>query len=368
MRKLIILTCIVFIALSSCKNKSSELAVSKVSWGKSGDKEVYLYTLTNKNGLTVKLTSYGATITSVSAPDKNGKFENVVLGFDSLSGYEGKHPFFGGTIGRYGNRIAKGKFTLNGSEYSLDINDGANHLHGGTLGFNRRVWDGKEFSTADSVGVEFTYSSADMEEGYPGKLDTKVTFVFNNNNELKIYYEAVTDKSTIINLTNHAYFNLSGIKESILGQELTLFGDSVTPTDSTLIPTGKLMAVKGTAFDFTTPHKIGERIDSVPGGYDINYKLNRTVAGMFLAAEIYDPQSGRLLQTLTTEPGLQFYSGNFLDGSLTDATGAKINKYFGFCIESQHFPNSPNQPNFPSTVLNPGEKYGQLTIYKFTVK
>jgi aldose 1-epimerase len=241
-------------------------------------------------------------------------------------------------------------------------------LHGGTKGFNRKVWDATEFSTADSVGVVLTYLSADMEEGYPGNLNTKVTYVFNNANELKIYYEAETDKSTVINLTNHAYFNLSACKESILGHELTLYGDSITPVDSTLIPLGILATVKGTGFDFTQPHKIGERIDSIPGGYDHNFKLNRTEGGLFLAAEVYEPVSGRLLQTLTTEPGIQFYSGNFLDGTITGAGGIVYQKHFGLCLESQHYPNSPNQPNFPSTVLNPGEKYSQLTIYKFSVK
>lgn len=365
MRHLIVILCAVM--LSACTSKP-KLAVKKESWGKTDGKDVFLFTLTNNNGTSVKITNYGASITAIFAADKNGKFENVVLGFDSLSGYLGKHPYFGGIIGRYGNRIAKGKFTLNGTEYTLATNDGPNHLHGGVAGFNRRVWDAAEFSGPDSVGIVLTYKSADMEEGYPGNLSTKVTYVFNNSNELKIYYEAETDKPTVLNLTNHAYFNLSAGKESVLGHELTLYGDSITPVDSTLIPLGVLASVKGTGFDFTQPHKIGERIDSIRGGYDHNYKLNRTGAGMFLAAEVYEPTSGRLLQTLTTEPGIQFYSGNFLDGTLIGSGNIKIEKHFGLCLESQHFPNSPNQANFPSTVLNPGEKYTQLTIYKFSVK
>jgi aldose 1-epimerase len=355
------------VALSACTS-SPKLGVSKQSWGSVDGKEVFLFTLTNANGLTVKISSFGATINAVLAPDKNGKFENVVLGFDSLAGYLTKHPYFGGIIGRYGNRIAKGKFTLDSVEYKLATNNGVNHLHGGDKGFDRKVWDAAEFSGADSVGVVLTYVSADMEEGYPGTLSTKVTYVFNNANELKLYYEAETDKPTVLNLTNHAYFNLSGGKENILNHELTIYGDSVTPTDSTLIPTGVLAAVKGTGFDFTAAHKIGERIDAIPGGYDINYKLNRTEGGLFLAAEVYDAASGRLFQTLTTEPGIQFYSGNFLDGTITGSAGIKYEKHFAYCLESQHYPDSPNQPNFPSTVLRPGEKYSQLTIYKFGTK
>jgi len=368
MRYFVVLLCAIVLNACTCKTKAPELSVSKQSWGQADGKEVFLFTLTNANGLKVKISTYGAIINAVYAPDKAGKIENVILGFDSLAGYQGKHPYFGGIIGRFGNRIAKGKFTLNGAEYTLATNDGLNHLHGGKLGFDRRVWDAVEFSTPDSVGVALTYTSVDMEEGYPGNLSTKVTYVFNNANELKLYYEAETDKPTVLNLTNHAYFNLTAGKENILGHELTLFGDSVTPTDATLIPTGVLMAVKGNAFDFTQPHKIGERIDSITGGYDINYKLNRTAPGLFLAAEVYEPVSGRVLQTLTTEPGLQFYSGNFLDGKIIGSDSIAYQQYFGLCLESQHFPDSPNQPAFPSTVLNPGQKYTQLSIYKFSVK
>jgi Galactose mutarotase and related enzymes len=277
-------------------------------------------------------------------------------------------PYFGALIGRYGNRIAKGKFTLNGQNYTLRTNDGPNHLHGGPKGFDKVVWDATEISGPDSVGLVLTYLSQDMEEGYPGNLTSKVTYVLTKDNSIKIYYQAATDKPTVINLTNHAYFNLTGAKENVLGHELTLFADSITPVDPTLIPTGVIAPVAGTAFDFTKPHKIGERIASVKGGYDHNFKLNRTGEGLMLAVELLDPTSGRLLQAYTTEPGIQFYSGNFLDGKITGSGNVKYEKYFGLCLEAQHFPDSPNKPNFPSVVLNPGQKYTQLTVYKFSVK
>lgn len=354
--------------LAACAKKEDKSSIKKEAWGKADGKEVSLYTLTNKNGMVVKITNWGSRVTSVVVPDKSGKFENVVLGFDSLTSYIGPNPYFGSIVGRFGNRIAKGKFTLNGTEYSLATNNGPNSLHGGIKGFDRQVWDAAEVSTPDSVGLALTYVSKDMEEGYPGTLTLKVTYVLTNNNEIKISYDAETDKSTVLNVTNHSYFNLTGAKESILNHELTLFADSITPTDTTLIPTGMIAPVAGTDFDFTTAHKIGERIEKVPGGYDINYKLRKHNNELSLAAEVYEPASGRLLQAYSTEPGVQFYSGNFLDGSLTGIGGAKYEKYFGLCLETQHFPDSPNQPKFPSVVLNPGQKYTQLTIYKFSVR
>jgi len=358
--------------LFSCQSKS-KLSITKEAWGKTDNKEVELYTLTNSNGMVVKITNFGGIVTSIQAPDRDGKFENVVLGFDSLKQYTKEEyqkscPYFGAQIGRYGNRIAKGKFSLDGKEYNLATNNAPNHLHGGIKGFDKVVWDARELVGADSVALELNYISKDMEEGYPGNLTSKVTYVLTNKNELKLYYLAETDKPTIINLTHHSYFNLSGCKEDILNHEITLIADSITQVDSTLIPFGPITAVAGTPFDFTKPHKIGERINDVKGGYDHNFKLNRKGAGLSLAAEVYESASGRLMEVLTTEPGLQFYSGNFLNGSITGSKGIVYNKHFGLCLEAQHYPDSPNKPNFPSVVLKPGEKYSQLTIYKFSVK
>ncbi len=356
--------------VSGCKPKQeTPKSLGEISWGKEGDKEVRLFTLTNKNGMEVKITNYGAVITSIVVPDRNGKMENVVLGFDNLKSYQGEHPYFGSLVGRYGNRIALGKFNLNGNTYSLAVNNGVNHLHGGIKGFNRQVFHvDTTYSTPDSSVISLSYLSADMEEGYPGNLELKVNYVLTNDNEIKIEYEAETDKPTVLNVTNHSYFNLTAGKENILNHEIVILADSITPTDSTLIPTGVLAPVAGTPFDFTTAHKIGERIDQVPGGYDVNYKLRNKTGQYVQAAEVYEPVSGRVLQAFTTEPGVQFYTGNFLDGSLTGSNGVVYHKHFGLCLEAQHFPDSPNQPLFPSVVLNPGEKYTQLTVYKFSVK
>jgi aldose 1-epimerase len=358
---------IIAVVLASCTSEP-KLSVSKQSWGKADNKEVSLYTLTNANGMVVKISNYGGTVTTIMVPDNKGKFENVVLGFDSLSTYQRGCPYFGALIGRYGNRIAKGKFTLDGKEYTLATNDGPNHLHGGKKGFDKVVWDATELTGKDSVALQLTYVSNDMEEGYPGTLKCKVTYVLTNGNEIKIYYNAETDKATVINLTHHSYFNLTAGKENILGHKLTLYADSITPVDSTLITTGVIAPVAGTAFDFREPHTIGERIANVKGGYDHNFKLNRTAPGLMLAAILYEPYSGRLMETFTTEPGIQFYSGNFLDGSLTKSGNIKCLKYYGLCLEAQHYPDSPNKANFPSVVLQPGEKYYQLTVYKFSIK
>lgn len=345
------------VLLLACQTKP-KLSITKEEWGKADDRNVSLYTLTNASGMVVKISNYGGIVTKIIVPDKTGKMEDVVLGFDSLSQYTSEKyksscPYFGALIGRYGNRIAKGKFQLNGQEYTLATNNGVNHLHGGKKGFDKVVWEAKEISDPDSVGLELTYLSKDMEEGYPGNLTAKVTYVLTNKDELKLYYEAETDKPTIINLTHHGYFNLSGAKEDILNHELTIYADSITPVDSTLIPTGIIAPVAGTPFDFTKPHKIGERIGDVKGGYDHNFKLRRQGSGLELAAQVYDPSSGRFMEEYTTEPGVQFYSGNFLDGSLTNSTGAVIKKHYGLCLEAQHFPDSPNEPKFPSVVLNP---------------
>jgi len=361
-----------FVLLFACQSKP-KLSITKEAWGTTDNKEVSLYTLTNANGMVVKITNFGGIITKILVPDRNGKIEDIVLGFDSLKQYTKEEyqkacPYFGALIGRYGNRIEKGKFKLDGVEYTLATNNAPNHLHGGNKGFDKVVWDAAELSGPDSVGLALTYLSMDMEEGYPGKLTSKVTYVLTNNNELKLYYQAETDKPTIINLTHHSYFNLSACKEDILSHELTIFADSITPVDSTLIPTGAIASVKGTPFDFTTSHKIGERISEVKGGYDHNFKLKREGAGLSLACQVSDSASGRIMEVLTTEPGIQFYSGNFLNGSLTNSNGAVLKQHYGLCLEAQHYPDSPNRPNFPSVVLKPGEKYAQLTVYKFSTK
>jgi aldose 1-epimerase len=361
---------ILIVAISGCKPKSEIPSVmNEKIWGQEGDKVINLFTLTNKNGMEVKITNFGGIITCITVPDRNGKLENVVLGFDSLKSYQGTHPYFGSLVGRYGNRIAKGKFTLNGTTYNLAVNNGVNHLHGGIKGFDKQVFQvDTSYSTMDSLVLGLSYLSPDMEEGYPGNLKIRIRYVLTGNNELKIGYEAETDKPTIINLTNHSYFNLTGCKENILNHELVLMSDSITPTDSTLIPTGILSPVTGTAYDFTHARRIGEKISEVPGGYDINYKLRNKTGQLIQAAEVYEPVSGRVLQAYTTEPGIQFYTGNFLDGSLTGYSGTRYGKHFGLCLEAQHFPDSPNKPQFPTTVLKPGEKYTQLTIYKFSTR
>jgi aldose 1-epimerase len=305
----------------------------------------------------------------VSVADKDGKFENVVLGFDSLKRYQENHPFFGSLFGRYANRIGGAKFVLDDITYNLTANDGVNTLHGGPNGFHKQVFRiDTAFATPDSSVLLLSYISADREEGYPGNLKVQVKYVLTGANEIKIAYEAETDKPTVINLTNHSYFNLTSCKESVLNHELMLVSDSITPTDSLLITTGVLSPVAATPFDFNSPHTIGERIGEVPGGYDINYKLRKHGNELSLAAEVYEPVSGRLLQAFTTEPGIQFYSGNFLNGTFTGYNGVKYNQHYGFCLEAQHFPDSPNKPQFPSVILRPGTKYYQLTVYKFSTR
>lgn len=330
---------------------------------------VSLYTLVNANGMKVKVTNYGGIVTSLEVPDKNGKFEDVVLGYDKLDGYLKDSPYFGALIGRYGNRIAKGKFTLNGKTYTLATNDGANHLHGGLKGFDKVVWDAEIVKTENSVGLKLSYLSKDGEEGYPGNLSCSVTYTLTNENELKIDYEATTDKPTPVNLTHHGYFNLAGQGNcDILNHVMMINADKYTPVDDGLIPTGELKSVKDTPMDFTTPEKIGARIEQVKGGYDHNYVLNNQSGKMALAARVYEETSGRVMDVFTTEPGIQFYSGNFLDGTITGKSGKVYHKYYGFCLETQHYPDSPNKPKFPSVILNPGETYTHHTVYKFYTK
>lgn len=342
--------------------------LSKEAYGRLNDgKEVSLFTLQNRH-MTVRIITYGGIITSILIPDQNGKTDDVVLGFNSLADYLGGHPYFGALIGRYGNRIAKGKFTLNGKEYRLAVNDGENHLHGGLVGFDKVVWDAEEIRNEAEIGIRLTYLSKDGEEGYPGNLRTTVTYLLNDQNELAIVYEATTDQPTVVNLTNHAYFNLAGEGSgNILNHEVMINADRYTAVSADLIPTGELVSVKGTAMDFSAPKKIGAEIHQVKGGYDHNYVLNKAGNELSFAAKVFEPKSGRTLEVFTTEPGVQFYTGNFLDGTLTGKAGKPYGRHAGFCLETQHFPDSPNRPEFPSTQLNPGELYRQKTIYKFSV-
>ncbi len=341
--------------------------VTRADWGETDGKKVYLYTLTNDSGVSVKITNYGGTVTSWVTPDRNGQKSSVVLGFDSLTGYLAQPPYFGATIGRYGNRIGKGTFTIDGVSYKLATNNGENHLHGGVKGFDKVVWDASPAADGSSA-LTLHYLSKDGEEGYPGNLKVTVTYTLTNNNELLIDYSAETDKTTPVNLTNHSYFNLTGDpSQNILGHTLQINADKYTPVDKGLIPTGELKDVKGTPFDFLQPHTIGERIAAVEGGYDHNFVLNRKGNDMELVATLSDSVSGRKLDVYTMEPGLQFYSGNFLDGTFKTSDGKPINKYAALCLETQHFPDSPNKPAFPSTLLKPGEKYHTVTKYKISV-
>jgi aldose 1-epimerase len=334
-------------------------------------KSVGMYTLTNANNVRVDITNYGATIVRLYVPDRNGKLEDIVLGYDSLAGYYQGKSYFGTIVGRYANRIANAKFALDGKEYKLAANNGMNTLHGGLKGFDKVVWDAAQ----DGSGVTFTYTSKDGEEGYPGNLTVSVRYELNNANELNIQYRAETDKTTVLNLSNHSYFNLDGQgKGNILSHELTLHADAFTPVDSTLIPTGEMKKVSGTPFDFTSPHPIGERVNDTADmqiryglGYDHNFVLKGENGKMKPAASVYSPASGRTLEVETTEPGIQFYCGNFLDGS-EKGKGSVYQHRYGFCLETQHFPDSPNQPSFPTTVLKPGEEFRSATIFRFGVK
>lgn len=334
---------------------------------------VELITLTNAHGVELRAMTYGAIIVSLKVPDRAGQLGDVVLGYDSLAGYVKSSPYFGAVVGRYGNRIAKGKFTLDGADYTLAVNNGPNALHGGLTGFDKVVWGADTMRTVGGVGIRFRYVSKDGEEGYPGTLTTAVTYTLTDANEVHIAYEATTDKATPLNLTQHAYFNLGG-KGDILAHVLTLNADRYTPVDSTLIPTGELASVAGTPFDFTTPRVIGERINGdhqqvkFGGGYDHNFVLTRADTGLTLAAVLKEPTSGRVLEVRTTEPGVQFYSGNFLDGTLTGKGGVVYAHRTGLCLETQHFPDSPNQAAFPNTILRPGQTFRSLTVWRFGVE
>lgn len=346
------------------------MVVTAQAWGEK-KMDFKTYTLKNKNGITMEVTNYGGIVTKLMVPDKKGKPGDVVLGFDAAKDYFDKpeHPYFGALIGRYGNRIAKGKFTVDGKQYQLPVNNGPNSLHGGTKGFDKVFWNVEELK--DKNALKLTYTSADGEMGYPGTLKVAVIYTLNDQNEWKIDYEATTDKATPVNLTQHSYWNLSADKKkTILDHVIMINADKYTVVDKDLTPTGELKDVKGTVFDLRKPERVGQDITKVPegGGYDHNWVLNGKKGEMKLAATLHDPQSGRYMEVHTTEPGLQFYSGNFLDGTLTGKNGDAYQKHDGLCLETQHFPDSPNHPNFPSTILRPGEKYTTSTIYKFSTK
>jgi aldose 1-epimerase len=357
-------------------NVQAKEMISSAPFGKMPDgTPVSQFTLTNSAGLTMKVINYGGIITNLIVPDRNGKLEDVVLGYDSLSDYLKESPYFGALIGRYGNRIAKGKFTLDGKTYSLAQNNGPNNLHGGPNGFDKRVWNIEPYQVDNGAAIKLTYLSKDLEEGYPGNLNAEVIYHLTDSNELKIDYKATTDKKTVVNLTQHTYFNLSGnTKTDILGHELFIAADKFVPVDKTLIPEGKLKDVSGTPFDFKTPTTIGSRVDKDDvqlkngGGYDHCWVLKESGDSMKLAATLHDPNNGRVMSVYTTEPGIQFYSGNFLDGKITGKYGVVYNKRYGLCLETEHFPDSPNQKSFPPVVLSPGEVYKTQTVYRFAVK
>lgn len=344
----------------------------------SDDQLVKVYTLTNSQGLELRAMNYGGIILSLRVPDRNGTLEDIVLGYDSLAEYVEESPYFGAIIGRYGNRIDDGEFELDGKTYTLATNNGPNHLHGGTKGFDKRYWEGESFVDDHGVGIIFSYTSPYGEEGYPGTLDAEVTYRLTDDNQLIVSYKATTTEATPVNLTQHSYFNLAGHGSGdVLDHELMINADRFTPVDSTLIPTGERRPVEGTPFDFTSPTPVGARIDADNPqikhglGYDHNFILNRDDAGkdsLALAARVYEPESGRVMSVHTTEPGLQFYSGNFLDGSLTGKDEVTYEQRAGFCLETQHFPNSPNEPTFPSTILRPGETYHSRTIFTFDTR
>ncbi|HEY0321773.1 MAG TPA: aldose epimerase family protein [Pyrinomonadaceae bacterium] len=355
----------------------AQVNIKQEPFGKMPDgTAVTLYTLTNQSGIEARIMTYGGIVVSLKVPDRNGKLNDVVLGYDNLDGYiKNNSPYFGALIGRYGNRIAKGRFTLDGVEYKLAQNNGENHLHGGIRGFDKVVWQASTVKRGGGAALKLTYLSKDGEEGYPGNLSVAVIYTLTNQNELKIEYSATTDKATVLNLTNHSYFNLAGAGASdILSHEVMINADRFTPVDKGLIPTGALAVVKGTPMDFTIPTTIGSRIGQnyeqliFGGGYDHNWVLNKNRKSLRLAARVYERTTGRVMEVYTTEPGMQFYTGNFLDGTITGKGGKVYEKRYGFCMETQHFPDSPNKRNFPSTLLRPGQKYSQTTVYKFSAK
>jgi aldose 1-epimerase len=367
---------IFILGISICAAEKVATTKSSTVWrkpfGRTADGEqVDIFTLTNAHGLKARVTTWGACLVSMEVPDRKGVLADVTLGFDTLEPYMKRHPYFGTTTGRYANRIAKGKFTIDGKEFTVATNNGPNHLHGGIKGFDQRNWKAKTIAAANAV--RFSYTSADGEEGYPGTLKTTVTYTLTENDELRIDYEATTDKPTVVNLTNHAYWNLAGAGNGdILGHELKLHAGRFTPVDEGSIPTGELKAVAGGPMDFTKAKAIGKdfaQLTAGAGGYDHNFVIDKPEPGeLALAAEVYDPGSGRVMKISTTEPGVQFYTGNHLNGSVTGKGGKAYGKNFGFCLETQHYPDSPNRPEFPSTILRPGQTYRTTTVHQFAVR
>jgi aldose 1-epimerase len=344
------------------------MKISAQPYGKLPDgREVQLFKLTNDNNFSFELINYGGIITSIVAPDKNGTFGDVIIGFDDLSGFLQDTSYINALIGRVGNRIGNSRFELNGKLYTLAANEGKNHLHGGIHAFHTVLWDAEPIDTADETGVKLTYFSRHMEEGYPGNLFTEVKILITHQNEIKILYKATTDEPTHINLTHHGYFNLNGGKTNILGHVLKLYASQYTEVDPALIATGRILPVKGTDLDFTEPVKIGARIHRT-GGYDLNYVIDKKPGEMALAAEMYEPESGRVMKVFTDQPGIQLYTSTHFNGTVSGKKGNKHIQYYAFCFETQHFPNSPNLPQFPSTVLKPGEVYRQATTFKFEIR
>ncbi|MGE5812786.1 MAG: aldose epimerase family protein [Ignavibacteria bacterium] len=365
-----------YLILFSQTNTKGQSMIDKKLFGTLPDgSKVYSYTLKNSLGMKAEIIEFGAIVRTLSVPDRSGKFSDIVLGYDDLSGYENGSSYLGAIVGRYGNRIAKGKFTMDGKEYQLTVNSGTNHLHGGVKGFDKVLWKAEPVENETDPALKLTYVSKDGEEGYPGTVTVTVTYTVTKDNELRIDYEGKTDKTTILNPTHHSYFNLTGdFTKKILDHELMIKADTLTPVDSNLIPSGELKKVGGTPFDFRKPEKIGARINEKDEqlrfgiGYDHNWVINDYSKNVRLSAAVYDPHSGRYMEVLTDQPGLQFYSGNFLDGSAKGKGGIFYEHRTGLCLEAQLFPDSPNKKNFPSAVLKPGEVYHQTTIYKFSTK
>jgi aldose 1-epimerase len=360
------------LGMISCGNNKTKEMVTTQSFGSFDGKDVSLYTLTNKKGDVLKLSNYGAVIVEIIVPDRNGKQENVTLGYDNLDGYINGDPYFGKVVGQYANRIAKGKFTLDSVDYTLAINNVPNALHGGPTGWHSRVWDAQVLKNTDFSAIRFTYNKPDMEEGFPGNVVAEVVYTWTDNDEIIMDYKVTTDKKTVVNITNHAYFNLHGAGVGdILDHEAVIKASSFTPVDSTLIPTGEIRPVEGTPFDFRTPHLIGERIGEdydqlkLGGGYDHNFVLDNAEE---VDAMVYDPSTGRVLEVLTDQPGVQLYTGNFLNGTQTGHGGKIYNYRSGFCLETQHFPDSPNQQAFPSVILMPEEPFLSSTTFRFSVR
>jgi aldose 1-epimerase len=362
------------LCLAGCATAGKGTQVSRQPFGQTQDgTPVHLYTLRNSKGAEARISNYGGLVIALKVPDRNGNLGDVTLGYDTIDGYLKETPYFGALIGRYGNRIAKGKFTLNGQEYTLAVNNGPNALHGGLKGFDKVVWDPKILASAEGPALQLKYVSKDGEEGYPGNLSVTVVYTLTEDNGLKLEFTATTDKDTVVNLTHHSYFNLAG-KGDILGHVVTIPADRFTPVDSTLIPTGELKPVEGTPFDFRKPTAIGARISQddeqikFGGGYDHNWVINKPMGAYGLVARVSEPTTGRVMEVYSTEPGLQFYSGNFLDGKITGKGGWVYQHRSAFCMEPQHYPDSPNKPEFPSVVLKPGQVYKNTIMYRFSTE